>query len=82
MSVLQFLAGFLGGKGPIDFDGGLIAVGLPGQGFLFELLRAANAAVEALAGKGGKLNFGHIEPGTVLGRVRAAGRGGRGAPQV
>lgn len=30
---------------------------------------AANAAVEALAGKGGQLNFGHIEPGTALGRA-------------
>ena len=42
---------------------------MPGQGFLFEFLLGADAPVEALAGKGGEFDFGHVELGAVLGGV-------------
>jgi hypothetical protein len=67
--VVQFFAGFFGGKGPVDFGGSRISLSLPTQGFMFKGLLSTNAAVKALPGEGGKLNFIHVEPGTVLGRV-------------
>lgn len=69
VSIFQFIAGLFGGERPVDFDGGDISVGLPNQGVLFELLRAANTSVQVLAGEDRELDFGHVELGTVLGSI-------------
>ena len=65
--VIEFIADLFGGERPADFGGSGISVGLPNQSFFFELLRAANALVQALAGKSRELDFGPIEPGAVSG---------------
>jgi len=53
----------------VDFYSGGISVGLPSQGFCFELLLAANTAVQALAGEGREFGFGPVEPGAVFGCI-------------
>ena len=42
-------------------------MGLPDQGLCFGLLGTAHAPVQALAGKGRELDFGHVQPGAVVG---------------
>ena len=42
---------------------------LPGGEFGVEHVEVVDAPVEALAGQGGQLDLGDVEPGAVLGRV-------------
>jgi len=65
--VLEFIAAIFSGERPVDFGGDGISVGLSDQGFFFELLRAANASVQALTRKSRELDIGPVEPGVVFG---------------
>ena len=59
----------LGGELPVDLA--LVGVGrlLPGGEFGVEDLEGADAAIQALAGQGGELDLGNVEPGALAGRV-------------
>ena len=65
--IIEFIADPFGGERPADFGGSGISVGWPNQGLFFELLRAADASVQALVGKSRELDFGPVEPGAVFG---------------
>jgi hypothetical protein len=65
--VAEFDAGVGGGELPLDLA--LVGVGgvLPGGEFGVEGVEVGDAAIEALAGQGGELDLGDVEPGAVSG---------------
>jgi hypothetical protein len=66
VEVAQFHACVVGGEVPVDLA--LVAVGvlLPGGEFGVEHGEVVDAAVQALAGEGGELDLGDVEPGPVF----------------
>ncbi len=55
------------GELPVDLEGFVFPLFDQGQDFALHDFEGGNAAVEALAGQGGKLNFNHVEPGGAFG---------------
>src|SRR3954471_146888 len=61
-------AGVLGGELPIGRDGGSVAPELPGLDVALQRRLVADP-VRQVAAEGAQLDFGHVQPGAVLGRV-------------
>src|SRR5512134_3511340 len=66
---VQFGSGMVEGEAPLRGGALGIALGLPGCDLAGERLLVGDAPVEALAAEHGELQFGHVEPAAVLGRV-------------
>ena len=65
----QFMSGGFNGESPVNLGSSFIAFGLPCCDLMNQEVSVVNAAVETLLGEDIDLDFGHVEPTGVLGRV-------------
>ena len=63
------MSSFFGCEHPLDASAAIVALAFPGCDFGDELFAAVDAPIEALTAKDADLDFDHVEPACVLGRV-------------
>lgn len=68
VQVFQFDAYIGSGKVPVNFDGFVVALLLPGSDFSLECGLVWDAAIEHLATKDAEFDFGHVKPAQITGR--------------
>ena len=65
----KLLIRILSSELPLDGFASDVALGLPCVDFALQKLRAGDAAIQALAAEDADLDFRHVQPARVLGRV-------------
>ncbi len=68
--MLEFDASIVGGEAPVDAGGIGVALVAPSHDLFHQGLSVEYPAAGALAAEDAEFAFGHVEPTTVLGRVR------------